>query len=434
MSRWHAKSCTEPEVCLHQGTPSCRNCNKTALTLLQDVKPISVSASRSIPPDEPPGSLNLHWPPSIRWEGTPTEPPKTFEQPTKVQDEAGYQRHESESQSGAIGSTNSYIYLSPLRPHEIRLICLGGEDDINAPVHLTLEIHDQEECPEYETVSYTWTGEDGDANLSEALFIGPYWDISFQTRNVLSLLKYLRPRHGLRFIWIDAICINQVDVAGRTSQVANMGHIYSRCSRVVVWLGHDLVQDSPKRYRRRRPLQEIRVEIGNQTMIEGILRRRYFSRMWVIQEMVLAPMSIFPIGQVDYVATHNTPNELLQMLGCEKWDTVKFGWLQYMHDITKFDGQNLFDVLERISVSEMRATDPRDKIFSVLGLLQSSTSVTLKPDYSLSCRISSLEPWHTFYWTSNMTIFWNMPQDAKLERICHHGYLHGRTFGNPRSL
>lgn len=42
---------------------------------------------------------------------------------------------------------------------------------------------------------------------------------------------------ALRFLWIDAIRINQEDIADRNHQVGLMRQIYSGASEVVVWLG-----------------------------------------------------------------------------------------------------------------------------------------------------------------------------------------------------
>lgn len=38
-------------------------------------------------------------------------------------------------------------------------------------------------------------------------------------------------------MWIDAICINQNDVAERTAQVKQMQDIYAHASHLVVWVG-----------------------------------------------------------------------------------------------------------------------------------------------------------------------------------------------------
>ncbi|KAK8000868.1 hypothetical protein PG991_013090 [Apiospora marii] len=131
-------------------------------------------------------------------------------------------------------------------------------------------------------------------------------------------------------------------------------------------------------------MKDIAAELGNPHVLEGLLRRRYFSRIWVIQEIALAPLSIFPIGQVDFYANSDTPNELLELLGCDQWNMTTASWLQYMHNVAKFDGQDLFQTLQRISVLMMDTTDPRDKIFGVLGLLQGSASGAPVPEYSLS--------------------------------------------------
>lgn len=40
-------------------------------------------------------------------------------------------------------------------------------------------------------------------------------------------------------MWIDAICINQMDLNERAQQVQLMAEIYRKASLVVVWLGED---------------------------------------------------------------------------------------------------------------------------------------------------------------------------------------------------
>jgi hypothetical protein len=38
-------------------------------------------------------------------------------------------------------------------------------------------------------------------------------------------------------LWVDALCINQEDTTERNHQVMQMGAIYEKAKRVVVWLG-----------------------------------------------------------------------------------------------------------------------------------------------------------------------------------------------------
>ena len=42
-----------------------------------------------------------------------------------------------------------------------------------------------------------------------------------------------------RRLWIDAICINQEDFLERNQQIRLMCSIYSRCKRLLVWLGSE---------------------------------------------------------------------------------------------------------------------------------------------------------------------------------------------------
>lgn len=57
------------------------------------------------------------------------------------------------------------------------------------------------------------------------------------TANLESALRHLRDEVQPRRLWVDAICINQVDRDERSQQVRHMFNIYQNASQVVVWLG-----------------------------------------------------------------------------------------------------------------------------------------------------------------------------------------------------
>jgi hypothetical protein len=82
------------------------------------------------------------------------------------------------------------------------------------PVYITLETYRLDNCPEYETVSYAWGGEDGDSTSCPPVYICSYWNVLFQTRNCSSLLRYLQPYRR--------ICINQRNTAERDTEIAMM--------------------------------------------------------------------------------------------------------------------------------------------------------------------------------------------------------------------
>lgn len=165
------------------------------------------------------------------------------------------------------------IYKAPLHPNETRYICFTPSKEKASPIHVTLEAYPDDDCPEYETVSYTWATEDGEVELSELLYIGPFWDALPQTRNCWTLLRYLRPERGLRLVWVDAICINQDSVFEKTTQVAKMGSIYRNCMRVIVWLGEDIVGECSTRVRPRHSFSDRAKQIQKDDLKE-IFRRR----------------------------------------------------------------------------------------------------------------------------------------------------------------
>jgi len=58
------------------------------------------------------------------------------------------------------------------------------------------------------------------------------------TQNLYDLLHARSSFLISRWIWADAICIDQDIVKEKNQQVRRMRDIYCRASRVIFWLGH----------------------------------------------------------------------------------------------------------------------------------------------------------------------------------------------------
>jgi hypothetical protein len=83
-----------------------------------------------------------------------------------------------------------------------------------------------------------------------------------------------------------------------------MGHtaaIYSDCSRVVVYRGVDAVtRVTSGKYPRHVSMDEF---YGNDPSgFRGLLQRRYFSRIWIIQKLILPRQVVFCIGEINVTA------------------------------------------------------------------------------------------------------------------------------------
>ena len=278
MTRWHKASCASPDVVVSDhGDPKCQSCGMVCPPIEELMKQQSSTDSGvKLPSDEPRGQRNLRWPSSVTYSGTPGYRSLTSDKAVRP-----------ELQDAACSS--SLLYGETMKGNEFRLACLPAVANPNAPVHVGLEVYADEDHPEYECTSYTWGGEDNNTSLCCPIYVGPYWDVLLQTKNCYSMLQHIRPWRGMRMVWIDAICINQMNLIERAAQVAKMRQIYENCTRVIIYLGPDCTR-STRRFPIRQSLDSVQLRHQPLETSEGrqlemdfskMLSRRYFSRVWV---------------------------------------------------------------------------------------------------------------------------------------------------------
>ncbi|RSL65271.1 hypothetical protein CEP54_004305 [Fusarium duplospermum] len=284
----------------------------------------------------------------------------------------------------------SLIHGFTLAKDEFRLICLTEEKDLPADViHLSLETYNDGNFPDYEAVSYTWGGEDGDGTLRHPIYIGEHWDILLQTRNCCAMLRYLRPSRGIRMVWVDAICINQEDMQERGDQVAKMGQLYTGCSQVFLWLGDDIAFRNTGVHPPRLPLHELEnleeLQLPSKKErvdIRKLLERRYFNRVWIIQELILPPRIAIPIGDKIFWADPSTPTHFERLSSRDwAWEQTKAPWFQHATRGSLMQ-ESLSELLTLTWKSQ--SSDIRDKVYGVMGLSSIKAGIKIRPDYGIS--------------------------------------------------
>jgi hypothetical protein len=87
--------------------------------------------------------------------------------------------------------------------------------------------------PKYNAVSYVW-GQDDPSSSHNVSINGTLMPVR---PNIWHFLEQMRKETFEDLLWIDAICINQRDIAERGHQVAVMGQIYEKAAEVQAWLG-----------------------------------------------------------------------------------------------------------------------------------------------------------------------------------------------------
>jgi hypothetical protein len=334
-----------------------------------------------------------------------------------------------------------YLY-NPLpikNKQSIRLVHLNPSPE--GCINCSLVVTDLDDNPSYTALSYTWgdpgwtTSRELPSSASNTID-GPRNFIlcsgkSLQvTKNLFDLLIQLRERGFRDAIWIDAICINQADVNERDSQVSIMGRIYNTAENVLVWLGrgtegteetlqlvqriadippayYDTVKTDPAIYGVSDPEGNARLGSGLVTVptithvemkvLAPLMLSQWFTRCWVVQEFALAPKTVILwdrheivwdhiLSVSDFMLTINW-SELAEKYVKDPRNVRELStFCQLPSDlealrieIRKSGHMPLYNCL-RIS-RNFNATDPRDKVYAFLGLLDASTRALITPNY-----------------------------------------------------
>ena len=350
------------------------------------------------------------------------------------------------------GSAFIYQPLNHAR-REIRLLEIEpNSESLSCKLHVvSLDTE-----PRYTALSYVW----GDSTSKEDIIVnGSTIPV---TKNLRSALQHIRKLWQTSFperspsemrIWADAICINQHDLAERSSQVMIMDQVYSSSEQVMAWLGSEDEQvplaletlnlmahkfrdagwnlDTLSSLRwlakipslletgQTRPHQNARWEA-----ISFLNRLPYWRRVWTFQEQALAPSLIFfcPSTSVHgfeifeacltfsnlrlrplerpgfvsddiwfYIAPFNQ-RDVNQVAYIKSVAQLRQLMLTSNLDVDRGRENSVLEVKRLLYMLEFpfNATDPKDHIYGVLGLLSPRLASRLVVDYSSSTTLSDV--------------------------------------------
>lgn len=270
----------------------------------------------------------------------------------------------------------------------------------------------------YEALSYVW----GDADLTSPIICND--DERQITTNLAAALRHLRDLDGPRTIWVDALCIDQENPNERSQQVRMMGDIYSRADRVLIWLGPEGPETGPAlqalqylgdyfygqydrylsfsddpssmgllRVSTRDSAPDNPLDVDWQSLAK-FLARPWFERLWVVQEAAKAKTAILICGYHAFkwesfcdvlrdinrysLDAYFLPEEGRQPLQ----NVITVGRVR--EDQTREQRSlTLYQLYTR--ACGFRCTDPRDRVFALLGLASDvkPEDWELNPDYTI---------------------------------------------------
>jgi hypothetical protein len=220
-------------------------------------------------------------------------------------------------------------------------------------------------APEYVALSYMWGAPT------------PTFDFIFHEEKSIrirqNLHKFLSIYRDEGYLWVDQICIDQSNVRERNQQVALMSKIYEGAVYVIAWLGLDSGASNLK------PLdEEARLNISRELTFD-ILTDPYFSRLWVVQEFMLARNVdfMFQDGRIPAL-------QLDQII-----DIVSAGRKHFNKKTLRLDRLMHYNHREGLPLQGClglfcgnHCGDPRDKVYGMMGLVEKSQCLQI--DYSKS--------------------------------------------------
>lgn len=258
----------------------------------------------------------------------------------------------------------------------------------------------------YEALSYCW----GDTEADHAIECnGRTIKVTQAVHQALRNLRISNHRH----LWVDSICINQSDLQERNSQVQLLRKIYTSAKATLVWLGEeDSVEEKSLHHGKD---DHIYPSIGDRSFgnrLVQFLSRPWFRRAWTFQETFLSKRLTlcFDREEVEWeifwdsISTeidrlnygHNPSTSIrraLQLYTLTSTSRLK----QFLHQHPIFSWAYADLDLSKIALAELprilrfhatlHASDPRDKIYSLLGLLQPLGIELPAPDYSKSVEV-----------------------------------------------
>jgi hypothetical protein len=285
------------------------------------------------------------------------------------------------------------------------------------------------EAPEYTALSYAW-GNPLTSDMiicdGKSLAITPHLHGAFQ--NVYALVPITK-------FWIDAICINQADHVEKAVQTHRMNNVYRSAQKVLVWLGKgdensDSAMDGIKGINQKLALilQNDTPEntafidnwLGKDTLsgthlpetndsiwhaLGHIYSEAWFTRLWVLQEVVLAKQIVIAHGnrRVEWndlttLATGLRRANLVGLIGGTPSisSTIRRAFLSIsLFSVAKnMVEANSTSLLGFVRLArDKNVTQPVDRIYGLLGLVNPTVASKIVVDYSDDAK----EKWWSVY-------------------------------------
>lgn len=244
-----------------------------------------------------------------------------------------------------------------------------------------------DELPPYVAISHHW----GQESASKAMRCNG--NLLMVRPSLVECILDVSIFTQLEWFWLDAICINQNDEKEKAIQVSLLWKLFGDAESVLVYLGEadGYAKIAAAAFRQCAESRLTEIPDAKLRAITTIWQKPWFSRLWTMQEAVLARNILFVCGTY----------------------TISFNHLEYVHQLDTAHGVSSIDAI--ISLRNWRQHNgeadagycartlslmvdqncylPIDRVFAVLGLFPREIMSKVEVNYS---RQRCKEYWTTY--------------------------------------
>lgn len=322
------------------------------------------------------------------------------------------------SSSGVLGD-KIYRY-TPLESEELRLVRILAAR--TSQVKCEILHRPFGNLPDYTAISYAW----GDpSDVTKIKIRDEHYPVFVEvpiSRSLYHALEALRRKGENVLVWADALSIDQQNRDEKNQQLSLMADIYKKAQYVAVWLGPEgddsdlaaaLLQDVATAVQTGAGRIEVmnifssRAQDGSLPALATLFEREYWNRLWVVQEIFNAASIYVYCGSSQPLPwpVYQTASRVFQKY---KKDLEYFlprshsivsrkqysysqmlaysgpGSLPELDSLVSLGDEALLAVLRACRTK--LSSDPKDKVFGVLGVLGKEVREEFAVDYGKSVK------------------------------------------------
>jgi len=267
----------------------------------------------------------------------------------------------------------------------------------------------------YEALSWAWGTPESDP-FTEKIRIATKGEEDFffvVPPNLAAALRALRYPQYSRKLWVDAICINQKHTDEKNKQVPMMSRIYRGAEKVCIWLGPadsdskmalDFINNEVLKLQNFDELCDDPHASPKWAAMLNLMKRSWFSRRWVVQEIALAHDAMIYCGRDSlpwkdfadavqlFVEVETATRRLSEVMKKDPTFYHVPGWFEYVSALGASLLVDATGTIFRTSKDESRSpllsleylvsflsvfevSEPRDAIYSLLAVAKDANPI-----------------------------------------------------------